>query len=1731
MKNCKFNMMQHDFNPNSKQTEHDLGASGEITINPLRSEEFTGIYRLGILVQNTKSLKKDSTNITVVMAPLSETDHAYSFEEKQQNGYEKLLSRHRRAAVPATMTFTLPPDNGETANVSVGGRVIQELKVTFPVGSSTDIQLEFFAPDSVDNVMVLCNVEVTDIGADLSITGSTNVVFGAKNGYSNETLADWAKIDLGVVTNTDTGSNELTNSTISIVYEAVMIESDVVTGTNHWISAGALFDNENFIWVVQTKVNVINDYDYTVLNDPLFNVTMPASFALGSTNLVSLEMFIPYPVSNYVVKIFPPADTVGLVSICAIRVGAIGDHFQCINDFANTTTDITKNPQGVGYTLAEANLGRLLNKASRDLVPDITGNLITVETLVHLYADAGLPYLSQTLSLGMALIVDSTSVWVGGADFVVDPEVETGLTDPQMVGSPATSLAVGMDNAVIFEPFEINYTVKIPTPTTPDVSSHYILEMLAPMDGVIPEFSVCQFNVISYGSDLSCLILEDLEVEYSSRSGGAYIEADRARIDLGHIINMGFNVNGTDNEIVAKAVLMPLNYSSNVGIGSRHNITFGILVGNQSVTLATNTIEINAERAFTPVANNSMQPTFEMYYYDAQPSIEVGASTKVYVNMTTEASKTYKTIDAEFIMPKLLDNYAYLHICKVEIESSGANLPCLTPEWYNDQFSYVSSFGDYIMDRATLTMDGICNYQSEGNTEEDMARFAVYLKVLDRPELQSGVIENVGVGLKYTNNDMWIGNLQLHPSRGYSHPGPSGSSYVFTTQVSPYGAIAAGLTKIYRTLIKIPRGDSADFSMVINTVDTNLEICTARIIRAGKNLPCVADEVAARTYTGLSSLDLKLGIIKNYGDGVLGNMTANAFFDDDSFEVEYIIRASPTAAALTYGFNVNLYFNKARTSPLTSTYNDFEVTEATGISETITDPVNLTTTIGEITGGDNTSTITFGEAKRILVSAVIPENTLYRVRVRVIIPSEHVGKLELCDAAVVAVGDNLPCVSKTMDGNLRSSTSGAYMDTAEFDLGYVCSRPLRPGDEVANTVVFEAYVRLVPNGMATLSDLLTVTSTVQLFSTNGTVDTVTFTVEDPTNFVDRYSDITGQQTSTMVSINETGTIAMGISEVRTIEANLSIPAYSVSRLLFDVDLPVSDSACLTVLDVRVKGSVGRNVLCVEPDINNKNVVYAPEYESAQNTSQYNYMFLDLGIVTNTGKSHRQGTFIDGDDDVVVEFDIQMADCDINLNETVLQLSIGKKISDYVVIYDHDVQVIRTVKYINGTVYHNASSNSEGRNTSIFIFLPFYQVAPAVLTYSNNNQCVVQNDPAKSSLLHIECENFFFTDRFEYTAQIDLNSSVTLPSGMSADPTYVFSMITTNFHPFSSYYNTSSWWPDYSDELQIFNYSLTVPSATGGCDSTLGVENSAVVLDCQFVSSAGNKPGTSAFDARYGSASEWVPFVRDGDWASHRYVGVYFGHLHRFTSIIIKNVVGYNDKTTEVEASYTNDGMSYFGQEIVSLGSNPNVDETRTLSGIVARGVRLAITNDTANGVKPQVGFQFKLFGCIQTDPDGVSNLDACNVVANSVGSPDFYTRSFVAVSTSEIYYCDRDVKTKKERGRCYGTTDGGAKWKHFDRRIGSLIGYSPVDTSLYAYNNDKVALMKIYPASNSIFTVSQTNVDEAKLVPGWLPAIPVEEIDSFELSQPVPTANYIQNSVGATYGGLISGGLMVMKWN
>lgn len=88
--------------------------------------------------------------------------------------------------------------------------------------------------------------------------------------------------------------------------------------------------------------------------------------------------------------------------------------------------------------------------------------------------------------------------------------------------------------------------------------------------------------------------------------------------------------------------------------------------------------------------------------------------------------------------------------------------------------------------------------------------------------------------------------------------------------------------------------------------------------------------------------------------------------------------------------------------------------------QTVNEAVNISMEFGEIAGNDSAATVVPGEVRKIILKAEIPEESIYDLEFSFLIPQASTRKLEICDAVIEDVGDNLPCVDKLMNPTLTS---------------------------------------------------------------------------------------------------------------------------------------------------------------------------------------------------------------------------------------------------------------------------------------------------------------------------------------------------------------------------------------------------------------------------------------------------------------------------------------------------------------------------------------------------------------------------------------------------------------------------------------------------------------------------------------------------------------------------------------
>ena len=85
-------------------------------------------------------------------------------------------------SLPNNATFDLKNIgySKDSVDIFIGTKMCFQLVITFPI-STTDMLVELFMPDISSIVMMLCDVTVTNIGDNLVMTKSGNIVMDSKN--------------------------------------------------------------------------------------------------------------------------------------------------------------------------------------------------------------------------------------------------------------------------------------------------------------------------------------------------------------------------------------------------------------------------------------------------------------------------------------------------------------------------------------------------------------------------------------------------------------------------------------------------------------------------------------------------------------------------------------------------------------------------------------------------------------------------------------------------------------------------------------------------------------------------------------------------------------------------------------------------------------------------------------------------------------------------------------------------------------------------------------------------------------------------------------------------------------------------------------------------------------------------------------------------------------------------------------------------------------------------------------------------------------------------------------------------------------------------------------------------------------------------------------------------------------------------------------------------------------
>ncbi|XP_033745565.1 LOW QUALITY PROTEIN: uncharacterized protein LOC117331078 [Pecten maximus] len=1592
----------------------------------------------------------------------------------------------------------------------VGAEIELTLTISFKAGI-TDMKVELFTPDHTNTIMILCDVQVVSTGS-LTISGSTTPVYDSRDGTGK--YYDRAIIDLANVENT--ACTTLSQCQIVITYKSIMIDNPSASDGTYWVSAGIEYSNSELIWVGQCSYDTVQNN--VVATQPEVNWTGPAEVAIGSSSIFSLSLYLPNPSADVTLGAFTPLNTSSVMSVCSAKIKSMGSNFNCGYDHSAITKTMYPATTGLGMAMAEVNGGKFLNSGSRHTRDAYEDNVIEFEVIYHTYIDEGL--VDQLSDVGATLDISGNQIWAATTPVKYIPEIiDSGMASVNMNIDPGTDSFVET-----LTPKVVRLAMEIPYNTT----ASYELVVETPIISDAPVFQLCSVTLVSGGNNLPCLTLDKTTV-YSARttSGSA---ADKGVMLIGGLTNLpveasSLAANSIDVDIIFTALEHPSATQS-----SQHDLTVTANYAGKTTSL-THTFTVSGTNAGTP---NVTSPDFNMTVGIGTDTVREGLATSVVLNIDTGRNYTYTKMDVEFIMPSG-NSSSKFKVCRSRVLSTGLNLPCVTPSWLNNKVAYTSKFNDGINNRAVHNIGGVCNIGRSSDIAEDKMSLAVDLMVLSHDEMAAK--EWTSAGVMYSNKQIWVGQFALNIDTT-SAVAPATIPHIGVIKNTTLAMAPIGYPMVYGIIFKVAPGDSVDLLVEVESNTAGLYVCGLRIMAAGENFPCL-DPTTEPVFETWPSNDNKkatfnASYITNVGNDALVN---NDFYDGNSIMFEVITQLGPDVADGTQlGFTTTVTYatgqSKAITQSMTATSN------TSIIDRNVTQSANFSFTMASVDQND-TADITYGEAKRFILDMTLPklpvlpaEYTVKFLSSPLVVP----GYMEVCDAAVIEVGKNFPCLRKTEIHPVFEKRPGSnYNGIATLNLGFICNSAMGT-DEASNRIRVEGIFKLLHNTSSTSGDTHTVHVAVN--SNDFEIFVANVELTQTSTLVPKYNNtIATNQTTLYVNLTNSDIIDMEIGVNTTLPLVLNVHPGSVSKVKFDVDTFTNDSVVALVKDIRLMGT-GTNIACLYVD-EALGQTFTPVLNSSLGTCQVDQGYLDLGTVSNLGLSYRKETNTDDDDSVLLHVDLMLPDFELAEHNAVFPISFGAMVANVIVLCeqkirvkrnDNEVPILQFTADVNGTlttesqIYinillsHTNMSSGRAINASMMMFLPPY-LSFSNLTQANITPVEIINDPG-----FINFGDLLMCNAVEFTVLLESNNSVEVPIDIIPDNTIIFLEAGS-----STYHRSgSNILPDafLTTETQYLNFSAKV-TQDDTCNDVLGMET-GVIRDCQLASSIESDPQHPAFHGRLRGNSEWGPFVRGGRLPPYRYFQVAFGNVTLVAKIIMQrgNITRFPHKVTAISLEYSNDGSAYERAETIDVAFGDNEDEIVVEMGrpTPARYMRIYISKDNSGTALARIGLKFEFIGCFKSSD--ISAQDICDIVTKHQPTiPEFHARSMTYNrKTSNVHFCDAapasDGLFTDEMVISCARSNDGLSWEKLPDDIGCLLGYDKTNDRLYAWHKNKRTMLMstddgagFHTVSLNIFFTSRDDSEFESSKPiGWQ--------SNDYLNSAEPHANYTLGNWGATSEGL-----------
>ncbi|XP_070395264.1 uncharacterized protein [Dermacentor albipictus] len=1543
-------------------------------------------------------------------------------------------NRTKRQAPPSSTDsenyrtdFKLNIVSGDPASMELGRVLEYELQITVPPTERLDLLVDIFTKDVIAENYVP-PLAIFDVKTDLPPEMTFSVGEPEPKMILSESLRnvyDRVVVEFGNIVNPDTSRNILVRFSVTAVRTRM-------TSKTHYVTVGAEFDFETYVWVGQTEVTVNPPKANEDEKNLEVDVSGPNEIALDSAGIYTVDMYLRMRSDRVTISVTGPTDLEDLLAVGNLGVSSFSENYRAVpNDINHYKTELTPSATKETYSAAKIDMGLITSTGS-------------------IYQKARID--ENKISFTFALFA---------------------LNKPEYVGETKTAmLEITVANKVMYkEPIYVNLTdINLDEPTNNIEDVLPITELTKTTLGSLLKFTL-HLNVTSGGFTAIRVMAEvdpespmqlcsarfDLEESgfnlpwVNTSSAEATLENDHYVVDLGRVfVSHQRTVSSARENTLVLEVFVYVDYTMDVNLKEGNLFPIKMKVGKGDDGL------------LVPFEALTLEPKRYMYNPDVKildavgwRELYVSGAVALDVVVSMPAGSTHANITVD-VAGQNNPSLPGLHVCRARLSFVGRAMPCLQAVRDTINMEGVSypklNPARSDTDSGQVSLGTVSHIpKSLSNLTESKMIINFVATIQDDAEFANGapygIVTTVSIGGKSVFTEEKKFAATRGPSKDLLRNNPI-FAYTRPLWTSP---IVPGMVAEFELVLKAPPRSMGLYLVEVSTASTDVSVCVLKIKSVGDTMPCLDPDTPA-TYAlhddpndGNKRASIALQALANVGTYPMRTVKD---LDPNTVVFSVMIRVKETATKnkalkcrISYGSKGN--FEESLTVPVASG----AAARTPQHDETLAKPPRQMMvsphepTLHSLAPGAMLLVTLFLELEPFTASTLNFDLTLDE-------GAATMDDFELCHEGVSHLGMNYPCVKPSQWSKLP--VNAAKRIFGHYDLHLICNSYIERKTEEENMLKFTVPLLLKRN--SSLLPGMEVSMTATAVSGQSSRKTATTRL--------RIVDVPDQTLGTgdpQVKSSNPGPTDIRVRQRLWIPFNITLARGTMAELHVEARGAVHEkSGIVNLHGLRVE-AVGRNIPCWRS--RPLNFTLTSSFASVQTDKAS----ASLGFYANPGYSHVRDKLQQGDDDLVVEVLAEMTDHPVADDGSRHPVTLQVSALHWRATATHMLRIVRTGKEsalvdarvlvddsrvyeredrvsIAAYIRHSDDSTSEPSKLVFRLFLPFFITFESLVEVVSvsHYQPVVRNT---STGVDIELPTLMFAD------QVELNMTLAVDPENKRGYGKGETLATIPYRVLCD--QTSRGSQKQAQGLPCANTSHLVFTVNSNeCVFELGLQ-SGLIENCQITASSAADTLHAPWEVRKGGSSVWSPAVKAS--LQHDYLQVNFMRVTRVSQVEVVYVPG-SRRVSKYRLLYSDNGQDWHKHgDVRSLDHKNGVAIDRLEKTIQARQIRFVIEEASDPQMEDEllVGMQLELYGCYIEELNQEHGV-ACeedNTWYSHVKTKK--TRHFAVDTTNNIvYFCDFHGKT--DHLACFSSNDGGKTWIILEPFVNHLLGFDPESSRMLA---------------------------------------------------------------------------------